>query len=503
MMTDFFFEDALQHGKVMSVDANMMNREGSVLLCLSKSVRDVLLAYCEYLGWPTRWYPKPTVDVAETFAEKATSELMTACDPLADLRFRQNGCTLQYSIDGGETWYTAYDYTLCRDVTVVYEDMSINEGVIAVDQEIYETGGSVITALSPNWGPGGESWDENKDSITCTAVRSWVITLCEATAQKIEHTNEDIDSIADWYKTLDGLVREAAGYILEIEFPEYIDIIGFVQGAAQAMADRCADAVAAWFKSDPSPYRDVAAREDVACLMVSALIGDTPTFAAWQDSLDTGDLGGNREIIRAMIHDVNQNENAFMEWLQLWGRLCDAYEAQGIGILEDCPCSDWELTLDLTAANCGFSDPDYGWWEMADIGDDCGHHVIGQGIVGDLIGENNYCVRGWIDLGFTYTVYQVIVDYYIDQPSPHNWWVNQWAYRLTGKGGDPRDDYWFWQGVEYTDDVAGANLDKTGGEKPQKAVRKVGIAINGSSATRYTKLIVRGRGIKHPDAEYI
>jgi len=322
--------------------------------CLSPQTRDLCISLLRYADWPTRYHSHLGADierdVVESWTATALAELMeVGCTMLRLRQDPNNSCVLQVSYDGGETWQTAFNYSLC----------DLGGSTVEIAQQYYE--GSVfvgdsmtlydgdITNNYPQW-EYGDLNDADRDAVICWACKLWVGWCCDTAIKIKTDENSDTEDLV-W---IAAAVTFAAGSVLL-----YLTGAGVFAaamsyaGLGMELAPVIAAVIDLFLTPDIAAFQDQEARDRVACRLYLALAGETPTYTTWRTAAD-GELSGNSESIRAICYELMQSEEAFVLFLTMMGDLIDIAIA---GLLTDeCieGCDEWEYLIDLSVDDGGF-----------------------------------------------------------------------------------------------------------------------------------------------------
>ena len=115
-----------ENNKIRRVDWNTaLNFDDTEYLCFNLTARQalLLLAQTEYFGWRTRYENLPENEDIDAIRAEIDFRLMNpvGCETMFELRM--NGCDLEFSTNGGETWtlVTNWDLSACiaSDTTII------------------------------------------------------------------------------------------------------------------------------------------------------------------------------------------------------------------------------------------------------------------------------------------------------------------------------------------------------------------------------------------------
>jgi len=295
------------------------------LYALTFAQRRVLLAAAEILGWATRWYsdaetPIDRVLVRE-FCDDIIFRLMTPVTG-GDMSFQlrqspADNCLLEQSLDGGQTWITAFDYTLCLDNSA--RDYADREAQRVANNDRWDTLYDGTPQSIHQDCPSVYDQGTGGDLALCAAVKAYV------DAQVLDTLNK--------YRIAAGLAAAGTGLLGSVS------IIGLIPGGAVlfiivlALAD--VEAAAA----------DRVALNNVICNLKDALEGQAVTPASFQTAISG--LTGNNHNEDTIIYILQGNAATEINYLYFLDLLGEAQNPAEAGVL-DCPCGDWCYEFDFS-----------------------------------------------------------------------------------------------------------------------------------------------------------
>lgn len=308
---------AIQHDH----DQFLLNADDEELFALTKKHQWLLLGLAEYATWRTRWYSETGAAIDYDELDQTVSDMVyRLMSPVTGgegmFRLRQNEtelCLLEQSLDDGETWSTAFDYSLCGklspgDITTIYNQI-IEENNRRT--AIYDDTPTSIHEDCPSTYDGGAL-----DVYLCAAVGAYVDGQVLASLTR--------------YRLAAGLAAGGTGLLAWGFGP-----LGLIFGGAVLL-------LAAINLSDlEAAAADRAALDGVVCDLVNALEGETvdeTTFIAAIESL-TG-TGYNEQTIVSVLQGNRAEPVNYLWFLELLGT------AQSLPASTPCPC---ECVEDVTA----------------------------------------------------------------------------------------------------------------------------------------------------------
>lgn len=247
-----------------------------------------------------------------------------------------NPCILQQSHDFGQTWSTAFDYSLCmvNDPASKYTLYLQAKSQSAGWSGAY--GGDIGTVF-PNVVYDSTADDQYRDLALCYALKGYVIAICEAAAETIEDDKAIVDNVTWALGIAAGATGLWAGFGLTLWIP-----LGLSLGA---MGAQIASAV---LGNMASQYRDESAQEEVHCYMFNQLKGSTVQAGDFAGALSGSSFSGNADKIGDAVAVTLNNIDAYLAFMNM---VSEAYTMAQNGLIteEDCPCDlTWCKVLDFT-----------------------------------------------------------------------------------------------------------------------------------------------------------
>ncbi len=201
---------------------------------------------------------------------QAVSEFLIGEDCTV-FKLRQNPldpCQLQQSLDGGDTWTLAFDYSLCAGAgstysATIYIDIAITN--IENNQTNYHDAGDVIIIVFPNLEYDTSAEDLNRDAALCYAIHALLNAIFEgalAVANQELNKGKFFSSLVDWTANFFGLSEETLLGALARS------VVNLIFGTA-ALEDAI------------NALENETARDAVQCCLYDNLAGSTVTEAAW------------------------------------------------------------------------------------------------------------------------------------------------------------------------------------------------------------------------------
>lgn len=258
------------------------------------------------------------------------------------LRLRQhpdNPAILQQSLDGGSMWTTAYDYSKYRPASAtIVENIAYNSQVnnfITENNMTWIAAGENPAIFAPQLVFDSGAGDVDRNLAICYACRVFVRTIMEAAFKEAEDPSflDDLAAIAFTAlgggigAFLGGPVGAAAGAFLGQE------LITLLRGAGSD-----------WTRGTYSAYED-----QLICCMYNHLKDSIPTQAAFSASFGGCSLPSDaQEFVDALVVPLLDDEQNYLTFLRL--------AAEGVSLAEflpECPCVDPTGPITLTAMGYG------------------------------------------------------------------------------------------------------------------------------------------------------
>lgn len=289
--------------------------------CYSLSEREVnlILAQLDYIGWKTRYRPTST-EIDRNVIDRwkgnlAEKLLMINCGQ--SVLTRQNPldyCQLQQSYDGGETWETVFDYSLCvgGEGTELYI-IKLNQTMI-INQYRLDTYTGTNTSIDPdapttNWDYAGDAAGK---AALCNAVLAYV------QEAMLAYYNKLLISI--------GAAAVTAG------------VLGWITGGVGAIVGGVVLlGLGITIAAVQLAINNREAMDAVICELTDQLEGRAATFAQWTDAInDINTSGGDEATIKFVLQQGNTALANYLWFLAMIGEA----KREVAGGIDNCPCGD-------------------------------------------------------------------------------------------------------------------------------------------------------------------
>lgn len=304
---------------------------------LSDAQASALLSICEYLGWPNRYSDENAPQWSETNEFRASVEgALNAPRECETMRLRQsllNPCLLQASYDGGETWETAFNYSLC---SMVPDDIllrwtvgdgytaSFDSGATWQSGAMYDPRASAATFPQPPVGSG--------QTARCLAANN-VIAELKANVQSVHAELQGGSGVVGISGVFSALM------VLLFATAPIAGLVWAISGAASAVIGYSANAFLAAF---PKEFWD-GLFTIVYCASNDEMSYDQAAFNTLYEEVAIAFNG------IAAIHI--QNVLALMGPVGLTNT---ARINHGVYVDEFCACNEWCYTFDFTTTDGGW-----------------------------------------------------------------------------------------------------------------------------------------------------
>jgi len=258
----------------------------------------------------------------------------------------ENPCILEQSLDGGETWSTAFDYSLCQSQSIATDALQTMIDQLA---DLIDTYDSTVGSIAPDMVYDTTATDDIRDIALCHALNELVDVMCEL---ELQYRNE-IAFASDVTAVILGLVGIAITVAsLGTATPFYLGVAAALAGGFGTLFGGLSVAI----------LGDETARDEVVCCMYAALSGSTITQSNFEDSLDLCgfDEFSNESQLAGAIAQMLTQDNMYISFVDYMQR---AFKLASLGIA-DCPCDDsgiWEYTFNFTVSDGSFLERSQGW----------------------------------------------------------------------------------------------------------------------------------------------
>lgn len=245
------------------------------------------------------------------------------------IQFRQNSESpelLEQSFDDGVTWSTAFDYSKYRPRSSTVENtIAYNQILETINtyNQIWNDDSSVTT-YAPNmvYDGGDTDDDQQRDKAICYAIGAWYDVTKQAVVDYAANKN-------------DALAATSAAGVTAAVSVFGTPFAGFLAGAVVGVLVKGVSLLGA--ASQESAY--TAARDEIICCMYEGLKGDTLTQERFQASVSACgfESGSDTEAIRVLINAMVQDQSVYLSFLKA---ASSGFDYAEFAELPDCPCED-------------------------------------------------------------------------------------------------------------------------------------------------------------------
>lgn len=267
--------------------------------------------------------------------EKITQilSMMGECGLITDLRQSPtNACVMEYSKDGGDTWLEAMNFHECIGEAV--RPIVEQTGIDIID-ELLEKWDGTADSITEHLTYDGSPDDVFRDYALCNALQLFIDAMAEA------ELNRRFKSIQIWEDVPEILV--GIGGILWVTPIPGARVVAFGLALTAAALQV---GLPAWGILSQADLENETARDNIACVMYERMKGVTPTFSAFQTSLDSLPYVylSPEWNIASGVKPMLQELEVFVTFLQIWDSVYPLAEA---GFLDDCTCPDLGWTVEF------------------------------------------------------------------------------------------------------------------------------------------------------------
>lgn len=270
-------------------------------------------------------------------------------------------CLLEQTIDGGDNWIPAFDFSLCAgggsDAAIqIYIDIAITN--IAILNQLYIDAGLDITIMFPNLEYDSGPEDADRDTAICYALEALTEGVFNAVEERILNLLDKQGLLSSIVKFMTGGWFASEGSLLAALSNSVVDAI-FGSDALEAAADALSN---------------TSARRNVVCCLYEQLEGATVTFAAWQLARSSCNYApaSDEELLLDILDPLFAGLDAYLSWVSLVSNGVDLAVDDIIG--NDClTCGQWIASIDFTSSDGGFV------LDGLQLGDDFGEYLAGTG----------------------------------------------------------------------------------------------------------------------------
>jgi len=349
-------------------------------------------------------------------------EFMMSGEDCLKFELRQsptNDCILEQSLDGGETWSTAFDYSLC--------DKALSKTLTF--RATLEANIDLVTTLINNYNTNyvdsvddvgfgelefGVGNDASLKRSACSALRDLVHNLCNVAIESLQEAASEQDDDITFAIAVGGIVLGALGLFVGAPVSIGLAGLGLATGlggifltATGALAREIFDFIQ---DSSITPFQDETAKTEVICHMLEEMKTGSTSHADLIASTAGFSGSANATTIIEFIDLWLPHGVFYMAFLQAFRQYDSMVNA---GIYTPCPCEfDWCYEIDFTAGTGGFmfDVPDREGW---------GAYIGGEGFRDEWnsVGGEPFGASCYIQLDFPVPTFLGTTEWTYDCPS--------------------------------------------------------------------------------------
>lgn len=266
-------------------------------------------------------------------------------DSCVNFMLRQNPedpCLFEQSLDGGETWSLAYDYSLCAQIgyqaalTVATNQQNLSNAQETLGEALEnfnENYAGDISELYPELEYGG-ALDGYREEALCYALRIFINMICEKTIE----AKEDAAATADEAKLALYLAAATLGVLAIATAGSSLLLAGALGATASALGFTNAFGSLLfehWTNTQIEQYQDEMAKEEVLCHVFEQLSGSqveqselAAAFASFAGSANGGAIATACALFAAETAGYVAFILAYRDGLQI----------SQLGLTDDCAC---------------------------------------------------------------------------------------------------------------------------------------------------------------------
>lgn len=282
-------------------------------------------------------------------------------DDCMSFQLRQNpdnACVLDQSLDGGATWLSIFDFSLCQSLTdgsqtvinqnaVNTYNQTLNQFQNTIYNNYVQNYVSSITDIHPELGY-GDADDAFRDNALCYSLSNLVDAICDSALQVLSES----ENVANDLKSSLALVGAVLGIFLlagsGIGLPAAAIMASSLAASGIGIAAAVGAAIYDKFQEiSEVSLTDESAKEELVCCLYGEMIGANADKADLEAAFTacTG-LSDHANDIRE-LGLIYIQEMAF--YAAFAENLTIAFQSAKLSLLPECPCSgEWCYELDLT-----------------------------------------------------------------------------------------------------------------------------------------------------------
>lgn len=266
-------------------------------------------------------------DAAIQQVERLLADFAEGCAMLLLRQNPENFCQLEQSIDGGDTWTLAFDYSLCDSVNPL-EEMVIELEYKNWSDAINIQYDGTVESVEPDLLYDDTEDDRYRDMALCNTINIFVRAVVEI---ELERRNGVFDTGWGIFEILTDIVFRMA---LRGGISAQVFLLGAVVKLIAKVMWEFLRSVAI------EVLLDETAILDVICCMYATMLNQTPSQAIYEASLDDCgyDPETNSEYLREAISKILTDKEVYLAFL---GGMADGLDLAKLGVGLDCGCATW------------------------------------------------------------------------------------------------------------------------------------------------------------------
>ena len=311
----------------------------------------IIMGFVSWLATPSPWAGVLVDDDNEGIQGILQFLSQTGLCMTYELRQNEeNPCLLEQSVDGGETWTTAFNYSLCSPQQTI--DMQEAENLYEEFAQLIDDYDGSIASLAPDgvYGVSTEQ-DERIDKAICILTYLWVTGMISTEKWKRAGWATIVNPVAGWFSLATGVITILTGGTIWLVGGLLVALAGVGYTIFASLSDAL--------------LNDDEAILNVACYWKDQIIGGNMTETNWREAFighPFAPLSNEAQII-GMYAPYLENDAKWEHWLGAIQKVLDLMDSYGW----ECPCievvcSRWNRLQNPYPSNFSFiAGTYYGW----------------------------------------------------------------------------------------------------------------------------------------------
>lgn len=264
-----------------------------------------------------------------------------------------NLCLLEQSVDGGDTWTLAFDFSKCGVIKAGQDNFTLNQfntgGVYTQNVwNDYQTNyDGTLGSIAPELPYGTTDEDAARDAALCAALVRLIDIVCDVSIsfyRDLDEAQSARSAEIAFFGAIVGLIALAAA------IPTAgASLVAFAAGASLMAAGFGLSFIVGnalydkWQAHEIDQFQDELAKDDVVCFLYNELKGTDVTQADFATALESHGLTGNAAAIADVTTEIIALEQNYAAFVEEWER---DFSQTRLGIDLGCPCEDgWEVAF--------------------------------------------------------------------------------------------------------------------------------------------------------------